>query len=101
MSTFSGTLQFYDDAITMPALKKEQGRIAVQLAEVTSRLDAYQAGCDDSKLRLKAYLALATNCWGFYRTCDDTKKRPCCQAFFTKITLTEDHNHQDRVHRGL
>jgi hypothetical protein len=25
---------FYDDAITLPALKKEQGRVAVQWAEV-------------------------------------------------------------------
>ncbi|MDR0285216.1 MAG: recombinase family protein [Propionibacteriaceae bacterium] len=82
---------FYDDAITMPALKKEQHRVATQLAEVTARLDAYQAGCDDAKLRIKAYLALAANCGQFYKTCDDTKKRLCYQAFFTQITITEDH----------
>ncbi len=82
---------FYDDAITLPALKKEQQRVASQLADVNARLDAYQAGCDDAKLRIKAYLALAANCGQFYKTCDDTKKRLMCQAFFTTITITEDH----------
>ena len=82
---------YYDDMITHEAMKKEQGRVATQLAEVTDRLEAYQHGCDDAKIRLKAYLALAANCWEFYRHCDDTGKRLCNEAFFTKITISEDH----------
>ena len=82
---------FYDDMITPEAMKKEQKRVADQLIDVNGRLDAFRAGCDDAKLRIKAYLALATNCWEFYRTCDDAKKRLCNQAFFTKIIITEDH----------
>ena len=83
---------YYDDMITKEAMAKEQKRVADQLNDAKARLDAYRAGCDDAKLRLKAYLALATNCWQFYKTCNDTKKRLCNQAFFTKIILTEDHH---------
>jgi len=82
---------YYDDMITHDAMKSEQNRVARQLAEVKERLGAYAAGCDDAKIRLKAYLALAANCWEFYRRCDDTSKRLCNQAFFTKIIVTENH----------
>ncbi len=44
----------------------------------------------DAKLRLRAYLHLATNAHAFYLACDDARKRLCIQAFFTKITLTEN-----------
>jgi len=82
---------YYDDMITHDAMKSEQNRVARQLAEVKDRLDAYTAGFDDAKIRLKAYLALAANCWEFYHRCDDTSKRLCNQAFFTKIIVTENH----------
>ncbi|MCL1907241.1 MAG: hypothetical protein FWG08_04930 [Propionibacteriaceae bacterium] len=82
---------FYDDAITMPALKKEQKKVADQLAEVNDRLDSYKAGCADARLRVQAYLALAAHCHRIYEISDDPKKRQINQAFFTKIKLTEDH----------
>lgn len=33
---------------------------------------------------------LATNAHAFYLACDDARRRLCNQAFFTKITLTEN-----------
>ncbi|MDR1448590.1 MAG: hypothetical protein LBI84_00005 [Propionibacteriaceae bacterium] len=82
---------FYDDMITPAALKKEQGRVAAQLAYITERLEAFKAGRVDARLRVRAYLNLAANCHKLYSTCDDTQKRQVNQAFFTRFTLIEDH----------
>ncbi|MDR1449287.1 MAG: hypothetical protein LBI84_03640 [Propionibacteriaceae bacterium] len=83
---------FYDDMITPSTLKREQGRVASQLAEITERLDAFKAGCVDARVRVRAYLALAANCHKLYTTCDEPKKRQINQAFFTRFTRTEDHH---------
>jgi len=80
----------YADAISLPALKKEQHRIEGMLADIDQRLGAYRAGREDAKIRPRAYLHLATNAHTFYLACDDAHKRLCNQAFFTKITLTEE-----------
>ena len=59
------------------------------LADINRRLSACRAGREDAKLRLRAYLRLATNTHAFYLACDE-RRRLCNQAFFTKITLTEN-----------
>ncbi|MCL2483739.1 MAG: hypothetical protein FWF43_10075 [Propionibacteriaceae bacterium] len=76
----------------MPALKKEQKKVSDQLAEVTDRLDSYQAGCADARLRVEGYLALAAHCHRIDEISDDPKKRQINHAFFTKITLFEDRH---------
>ncbi len=81
----------YADAITLPVLKKEQHRLAGHLADIEQRLGAYQAGRADAKIRLRAYLHLATNAHALYTHCEPAKRRLCNQAFFTKIIPTEDH----------
>jgi len=43
-----------------------------------------------AQIRIRAYLALATNCHDFYTSLDPASRRLCNQAFFTKIILTED-----------
>lgn len=80
----------YADAISLPVLKKEQHRIEGMLTDIDQRLSAYRAGREDAKLRLRAYLHLATNAHAFYLACDDARRRLCNQAFFTKITLKEN-----------
>lgn len=81
---------FYADAITLPVLKKEQQRVAGHLADIDLRLESYQSGRKDAMLRLRAYLRLATHAHDFYLSCDDAHRRLCNQAFFTKITVTEN-----------
>jgi hypothetical protein len=81
---------FYDDAITLPILRTEQQRIQDDLDQITSRLDAYAQGCADAKIRIRAYLAMATNSHSFYRSLDPANRRLCNQAFFTKIILHEN-----------
>ncbi|WP_165310670.1 hypothetical protein [Microbacterium protaetiae] len=71
-------------------MKKEQHRIEGMLTDIDQRLSAYRAGREDAKLRLRAYLHLATNAHAFYLACDDARRRLCNQAFFTKITLKEN-----------
>ncbi|MCL2315649.1 MAG: recombinase family protein, partial [Actinomycetia bacterium] len=82
---------FYDDAITMPILKHEQQRIQDDLDQITARLDTFDKGCADAQIRIRAYLALATNSYDFYRSLDPANRRLCNQVFFTKIILTEDN----------
>lgn len=65
----------YADAISLPVLKKEQHRIEGMLADIDQRLNAYRAGREDAKLRLRAYLHLATNAHAFYLACDEGRRR--------------------------
>ncbi|MDR2347415.1 MAG: hypothetical protein LBD90_02100, partial [Bifidobacteriaceae bacterium] len=71
-------------------VKHEQGRIEERLQHVKGRLEAFDRGCKDAQLRIRAYLALATNAHDFYMCLDPATRRLCNQAFFTKIILTED-----------
>ncbi|MGD7708143.1 DUF2637 domain-containing protein [Microlunatus sp. Y2014] len=92
-SAMSGTVGLqahYADAISLSVLKKEQHRIEGMLTDIDQRLSAYRDGREDAKLRLRAYLHLATNAHTFYLACDDARRRLCNQAFFTKITLKEN-----------
>ena len=81
---------FYDDAIGLPILKHEQQRIQDDLDQITARLDTFEKGCADAQVRIRAYLALATNSYAFYTSLDPANRRLCNQAFFTKIILTEN-----------
>ncbi|MDR1450491.1 MAG: recombinase family protein [Propionibacteriaceae bacterium] len=81
---------FYDDAITTSQVKREQQRIEEQLQTIKLRLKSFDKGCKDAQIRIRAYLALATNAHDFYQCLDPASRRLCNQAFFTKIILTED-----------
>ncbi|MCL1838352.1 MAG: hypothetical protein FWG47_03430, partial [Propionibacteriaceae bacterium] len=80
----------YDDAITSSQVKHEQQRIEEQLQQIKARLEAFDMGCKDAQIRIRAYLSLATNAQDFYLCLDPATRRLCNQAFFTKIILTED-----------
>ncbi|MCL1900318.1 MAG: recombinase family protein [Promicromonosporaceae bacterium] len=81
---------FYDDAITATVHKREQQRVEEHLQQIKARLEAFEMGCKDAQLRIRAYLAMATNAQDFYLCLDPAARRLCNQAFFTKIILTED-----------
>jgi len=90
---------FYDDAISMPALKKEQKKVSDQLAKVTDRLDSYQAGCVDARLRTEGYLALTAHCRRIYEISDDPKKRQINHVLHQDHALRRPP-HRNRVHRS-
>nr|WP_300141296.1 recombinase family protein [Propionicimonas sp.] len=81
----------YADAIPLTVLKREQDRIVAELDQVTRRIDAHFGDYADARAHLDDALGLLANCADIYRRCDDTNRRLCNQAFFTKVFIDEDN----------
>ena len=80
----------YADAIPLTVLKREQDRILAELDKVTRRIDAHFGDYADARAHLDDALGLLANCADIYARCDDTNRRLCNQAFFTKVYIDED-----------
>ncbi|MCH6471233.1 recombinase family protein [Sinomonas terrae] len=80
----------YADAIPLAVLKREQDRIAGELGLVNRRLEAHHGEYSEARAHLDDALNLLEHCADIYSRCDDTNRRLCNQAFFTKIYLEED-----------
>ncbi len=81
----------YADAIPLSVLKREQDRIIAELDQVTRRIDAHFGDYADARAHLDDALGLLANCADIYARCDDTNRRLCNQAFFTKVYIDEDN----------
>ena len=81
----------YADAIPLSVLKREQDRIVAELDQVTRRIDAHFGDYADARAHLDDALGLLANCADIYARCDDTNRRLCNQAFFTKVFIDEDN----------
>ena len=81
----------YADAIPLSVLKREQDRIGAELDKVTRRIDAHFGDYADARAHLDDALGLLANCADIYARCDDTNRRLCNQAFFTKVFIDEDN----------
>ena len=81
----------YADGIPLSVLKREQDRIVAELDQVTRRIDAHFGDYADARAHLDDALGLLANCADIYARCDDTNRRLCNQAFFTKVYIDE-HN---------
>lgn len=80
----------YADAIPLSVLKREQDRILAELDQVTRRIDAHFGDYAEARAHLDDALGLLGDCADIYRRCDDTNRRLCNQAFFTKVFIDED-----------
>ncbi len=81
----------YADAIPLSVLKREQDRITGERDKVTRRIDAHYGDYADARAHLDDALGLLANCADIYARCDDTNRRLCNQAFFTKVFIDEDN----------
>ncbi len=81
----------YANAIPLSVLKREQDRIVAELDQVTRRIDAHYGDYADARSHLDDALGLLANCADIYTRCDDTNRRLCNQAFFTKVFIDEDN----------
>ena len=81
----------YADAIPLSVLKREQDRIVAELDQVTRRIDAHFGDYAYARAHLDDALGLLANCADIYTRCDDTNRRLCNQAFFTKVYIDEDN----------
>ena len=61
------------------------------LNQVTRRIDAHHGDYADARAHLGDALGLLANCADIYTRCDDTNRRLCNQAFFTKVFIDEDN----------
>ncbi|MDR8020495.1 hypothetical protein RIL96_13120, partial [Nesterenkonia sp. LY-0111] len=80
----------YADAIPLALLKREQDRILGELDQVNRRIDAHHGEYIEARNHLEDALTLLANCADIYARCDDTNRRLCNQAFFTKVYIDED-----------
>ena len=58
---------------------------------MTRRIDAHHGDYADARAHLDDALGLLANCADIYTRCDDTNRRLCNQAFFTKVYIDEDN----------
>lgn len=72
-------------------LKREQDRIVAELDQVTRRIDAHFGDYADARAHFDDALGLLANCADICTRCGDTNRRPCKQAFFTKVFTDEDN----------
>ena len=59
--------------------------------QVNRRIDAHYGDYADARAHLDDALGLLAYCAGIYARCDDTNRRLCNQAFFTKVFIDEDN----------
>ena len=58
---------------------------------MTRRVDAHFGDYADARAQFDDALGLLANCADIYTRCDDTNRRVCNQAFFTKVYIDEDN----------
>lgn len=81
----------YAGAVPLNVLKSEQDRISTELDQITHQLDAQHRDYADARKHLDEALDLLENCAAIYSRCDDTNRRLCNQALFTKIYIDKDN----------
>lgn len=81
----------YADANPLTVLKRRQDRITGELDKVASAIDAHYGAYADARAHLDDALGLLANCADIYARCDDTNRRLCNQAYFTKVFIDEDN----------
>ena len=81
----------YAGAVPLNVLKSEHDRISTELDQITHQLDAQHRDYADARKHLDEALDLLENCAAIYSRCDDTNRRLCNQALFTKIYIDEDN----------
>ena len=80
----------YAGAVPLDLLKTEQDRIARQIAFLDSRIEASEIEYDQARAHLDDCLALAGNAHAIYMSIDDSLRRIANQAFFDRLTVTDD-----------
>ncbi|HMR50052.1 MAG TPA: hypothetical protein PKE40_12300 [Arachnia sp.] len=78
-------------AVPLNVLKSEQDRISTELDQITHQLDVQHRDYAELRKHLDEALDLLENCADIYTRCDDTNRRLCNQAFFTKVYIDEDN----------
>ncbi len=81
----------YAGAVPLNVLKSEQDRISTELDQINHQLDAQHRDYADARKHLDEALDILENCAAIYSRCDDTNRRMCNQALFTKIYIDEDN----------
>lgn len=81
----------YAGAIPLDLLASEQDRIARRIAFLDAQIDAGTIEYEQAQAHLDDCLALAGDCHAIYMSIDDSLRRIANQAFFDKLTITEEN----------
>ncbi len=85
----------YAGAVPLDLMKAEQDRIAAQLAEIDSRLEASRADLEVVEKNLRTALSYASNCYAAYLAANPQTRRLFNQAFFEKVYIEQDYVRAD------
>lgn len=81
----------YAAAVPIDLLKSEQDRIARQVAFLDARIEASSIEYEQARAHLDDCLALAGDAHAIYMSLDDSLRRIANQAFFERLTVTDDN----------
>nr|NIM47524.1 recombinase family protein [Candidatus Aenigmarchaeota archaeon] len=80
---------YYNEAIPVEVLKKEQQRITDEIAKTEEKINITQENLKEFEKVLKLAIKLASNCYLAYQKASPQTKRLFNQAFFKKIYVKE------------
>ncbi|MDR0783056.1 MAG: recombinase family protein, partial [Propionibacteriaceae bacterium] len=80
----------FADAIDLPTLKEHQDRIRAGLADIDRRLAEHDEHDQGARAFLDSSLRLLTDAHRSYAGSNDHQRRLANQAFYSRITITED-----------
>src|SRR5690606_6612245 len=87
----------FADAIDLPTLKRHQDRIRTGLADVNQRLAEHDEHHTGGRAFLHDSLRLLTDAHHAYARSGDADRRLSCQAFYTRLEITEDEHLHPRL----
>ena len=87
----------FADAIDLPTLKRHQDRIRAGLADVNRRLAEHDEHHTGGRAFLHDSLRLLTDAHHAYARSGDADRRLACQAFYTRLDITDDEKLRPRL----
>lgn len=87
----------FADAIDLPTLKRHQDRIRAGLADVNRRLAEHDEHHTGGRAFLHDSLRLLTDAHHAYARSGDADRRLACQAFYTRLGITDDEQLRPRL----
>ena len=91
---------FYDQALPMELMAREQKQLEQSLAQVERRLKSFEGDDVEQDSLLDTALRLASNCYSAYTKASPAQKRLLNQVFFEKVLVCslEDKDHHVHAH---
>ena len=92
---------FYDQALPMELMAREQKQLEQGLTQVERRLKSFEGDDVEQDALLETALRLASNCYSAYTKASPAQKRLLNQVFFEKVLVCSLESKDHHVHAHL